>query len=53
MLALGVAHDFDSLVSDEEAGEKTATTAGTTELSKAWPRYDTVLFVLFVSQMIS
>jgi len=41
MLVLGVPHNFDSFVSDEEVGKKTAAATGTTEFSKAWPRYDT------------
>lgn len=40
MLVLGVLHNFDSFVSDEEVGKKTAATARTTEFPKARPRYD-------------
>lgn len=40
MLVLGVSHNSDSFVSDEEVGKKTAATARTTEFSEAWPRYD-------------
>lgn len=42
MLVLGVPHNSDSFVSDEEVGKKTAATTRTTEFSETWPRYDTV-----------
>lgn len=41
MLVLGVPHDSDSFVSDEEVGKKTAATTRTTEFSETGPRYDT------------